>query len=253
MANHASALKAHRQSLRRRLRNRSNRSRLRTALNRFSELLTTGKVAEARQSLGVREDLDKHKDIDITLIRDTYRLLISSIVYGLIIASSAGLLVLALSSLSRNSRYIALFWLGIWFVSGILSTILQDAARHEHRQEFFNSQQVISPTPQMRRQLRLTSAWDDFEKAELERSKTDWRPIVSYTGNLSRIGEKLLGSNKAWESLATIRPFSERTQFLSTWLGPQYPWYWSGFVLVGLFGLSACILNFRVRSLDRLK
>jgi len=51
MANHASALKAHRQSLRRRLRNRSNRSRLRTALNRFSELLTTGKVAEARQSL----------------------------------------------------------------------------------------------------------------------------------------------------------------------------------------------------------
>jgi len=51
MANHASALKAHRQSLRRRLRNRSNRSRLRTALNRFLELLKTGKVAEARQSL----------------------------------------------------------------------------------------------------------------------------------------------------------------------------------------------------------
>ncbi|PYU97014.1 MAG: 30S ribosomal protein S20 [Acidobacteria bacterium] len=51
MANHASALKAHRQSLRRRLRNRSNRSRLRTALNKFSELLNTGKVAEARQSL----------------------------------------------------------------------------------------------------------------------------------------------------------------------------------------------------------
>ena len=51
MANHASALKAHRQSLRRRLRIRSNRSRLRTALNKFSELLNTGKVAEARQSL----------------------------------------------------------------------------------------------------------------------------------------------------------------------------------------------------------
>ena len=51
MANHASALKAHRQSLRRRLRNRSYRSRLRTALNKFSELLNTGKVAEARQSL----------------------------------------------------------------------------------------------------------------------------------------------------------------------------------------------------------
>jgi len=37
MANHASALKAHRQSLRRRSRNRSNRSALRTALKSFSE------------------------------------------------------------------------------------------------------------------------------------------------------------------------------------------------------------------------
>jgi small subunit ribosomal protein S20 len=37
MANHASALKAHRQSLRRRSRNRSNRSTLRTALKSFAE------------------------------------------------------------------------------------------------------------------------------------------------------------------------------------------------------------------------
>jgi ABC-2 type transport system permease protein len=191
--------------------------------------------------------------LDITLIRDTYRLLFSSIVYGLIIAVSAGLLVLALSSLSRNSRYIALFWLGIWFVSGILSGILQDAARHEHRQEFYASQSIVRPNEQLRRQLRMTSAWDEFQKEELERSKTDWRPVVSYTGNLSRIGEHLLGSNKAWESLATIRPYGERTQFLSIWLGPQYPWYWSAGVLVALFGLSACILNFRVKSLDRLK
>jgi len=36
MANHASALKAHRQSLRRRSRNRSNRSSLRTSLKDFS-------------------------------------------------------------------------------------------------------------------------------------------------------------------------------------------------------------------------
>ena len=37
MANHPSALKAHRQSLRRRSRNRSNRSALRTALKSFSD------------------------------------------------------------------------------------------------------------------------------------------------------------------------------------------------------------------------
>ena len=38
--------------------------------------------------------------------------------YGLVIALSAGTLMLALSSLSRNSRYVALLWLGVWFVSG---------------------------------------------------------------------------------------------------------------------------------------
>lgn len=37
MANHASAIKAHRQSLRRKARNRSNRSALRTALKSFSD------------------------------------------------------------------------------------------------------------------------------------------------------------------------------------------------------------------------
>jgi small subunit ribosomal protein S20 len=51
MANHASALKAHRQSLRRKERNRTNRSSLRTALKRFSERLQSGKPDEAKNSL----------------------------------------------------------------------------------------------------------------------------------------------------------------------------------------------------------
>jgi small subunit ribosomal protein S20 len=51
MASHASALKAHRQSLKRKDWNRSNRSALRTALKRFSEQMETGKLEEARRSL----------------------------------------------------------------------------------------------------------------------------------------------------------------------------------------------------------
>jgi len=39
MANHASALKAHRQNVTRKNRNRSNKSQLRTGLKQFSELL----------------------------------------------------------------------------------------------------------------------------------------------------------------------------------------------------------------------
>jgi small subunit ribosomal protein S20 len=59
MANHASALKAHRQSERRNDRNRSNRSALRTALKRFSEKLTPEKLDTARAALPqIYSDID---------------------------------------------------------------------------------------------------------------------------------------------------------------------------------------------------
>ncbi len=52
MANHASALKAHRQSLTRNARNTGNRKSLRTVLKKFSQLVKEGKTEEAKQSLG---------------------------------------------------------------------------------------------------------------------------------------------------------------------------------------------------------
>jgi small subunit ribosomal protein S20 len=51
MANHASALKAHRQNLKHRATNRSNRSSLRTSLKQFNEQLESGKPEEAKKSL----------------------------------------------------------------------------------------------------------------------------------------------------------------------------------------------------------
>ena len=51
MANHASALKAHRQNLKHRSINRSNRSSLRTLLKTYNDSLQTGKAEEAKSSL----------------------------------------------------------------------------------------------------------------------------------------------------------------------------------------------------------
>lgn len=51
MANHASALKAHRQNLKHRSINRSNRSSLRTYLKQFNDRLQAGKTDEAKNSL----------------------------------------------------------------------------------------------------------------------------------------------------------------------------------------------------------
>ena len=51
MANHASAIKAHRQSLVNRERNRQYRSRLRTALKNVRAALASGKTDEVRAGL----------------------------------------------------------------------------------------------------------------------------------------------------------------------------------------------------------
>jgi small subunit ribosomal protein S20 len=51
MANHASALKAHRQSLKRKNRNRSSRSALRSSLKSFTEKLGAGKAKDATEVL----------------------------------------------------------------------------------------------------------------------------------------------------------------------------------------------------------
>ena len=60
MANHASALKAHRQNLKHRSANRSNRSSLRTYLKQFNERLEAGKTEEAKNSLAeLYEVIDK--------------------------------------------------------------------------------------------------------------------------------------------------------------------------------------------------
>jgi small subunit ribosomal protein S20 len=60
MANHASALKAHRQNLKHRDRNRSKRSSLRTSLKQFRDRLEAGKAEEAKNSLaGLYAAIDK--------------------------------------------------------------------------------------------------------------------------------------------------------------------------------------------------
>jgi small subunit ribosomal protein S20 len=52
VANHKSALKAHRQNVKRRQRNRVHRSRLRTSLKGIHKALATGNVEEVQQKLG---------------------------------------------------------------------------------------------------------------------------------------------------------------------------------------------------------
>jgi ABC-2 type transport system permease protein len=204
---------------------------------------------------------------DLSILRDTAPLLLASVGYGLIVSVSAGLLILALSSLSRNSRYIALAWLAVWFVTSIGALVLEQIHVAEQRDARFRAalqqRNAVRARPvgtpeeqqkQMREQLEQAKHATEVAEAEEEAAaQSDWRPMLSYTANLTRVGRSMLGSETAWRRFAAGHVPEQRTFYLMRNLDDRYPWYWSGILLVVLLGLSACILNFRVKSLDRLK
>jgi ABC-2 type transport system permease protein len=177
--------------------------------------------------------------LDVTILHDTFRILFASVAYGLVISISAGLLILALSSLSRNSRYVALFWIGMWFVTSAVAGVLAAANFEERIHEAHRAAAAGE---------RVDERAEDQAAAE-----RDWRPLVSYTENLSRVGQHFLGSDAAWERLSRLEPESQREPYLLRFRGPQFPWYWSAAVLAGWLVLSICILNFRIQSLDQLR
>jgi ABC-2 type transport system permease protein len=176
--------------------------------------------------------------LDIGILKDTFPLLLASIGYGLVIAASAGTLILALSSISRSSRYVAMFWLAAWLGSGAVSGVLQ-GIEQEQRRHAAGPFGGGNPS--------------DYVEQELQAARTNWRPLVSYTSNLARVGEEMLGTPEAWDKLARLRPGAEGDMARLRNIGVQYPWTWSAGVLLALLGLSIGILNRSIKSLDRMK
>jgi ABC-type transport system involved in multi-copper enzyme maturation permease subunit len=62
--------------------------------------------------------------LDLSVIKDTYPVLLGSVAYGLIVTISVGTFILALSSLTRRSLYVGITWAGLWIISGSIATIL---------------------------------------------------------------------------------------------------------------------------------
>ncbi|MFL5327491.1 MAG: ABC transporter permease [Gemmataceae bacterium] len=253
--------------------------------------------------------------LDLSVIRDTHRLLWAGLAYGLVITLSAGTLMLALSSLSRRSIYVGITWAGFCFLTTMVSGILIGLQFHGHQNEIVRAEMEIWLTdhpppagiemhgiyPEGRRRRRervpepaenqaeIDRFYDEWSNAigsayalsgeELARdtmASSNWRPAVSYTSNLSRIGDALFNVDQAWVTIGkTIeRPRAAMAPALAIHshgnvpkqlLGPaneraladrmawQFPWQWSALILAGLWLLSILVLSSRVKSLDRLK
>ena len=71
--------------------------------------------------------------LDLTVVRDTYTVLLASVAYGLVITLSIGMLMLAFSSLTRRSLYVGITWAGMWIISGTVGPMMTGFHRESTR------------------------------------------------------------------------------------------------------------------------
>jgi ABC-2 type transport system permease protein len=172
--------------------------------------------------------------LDLSVVKDTYPLLLASVAYGLVVTLSAGTLILALSSLTRRSLYVGIAWAGLWVISGSVATILtaihgESVRRGVYQEEMTRWLEENPPPPgvQMRgifpvgrppgeKGNRWFQAWSQQsllarakgQDAQGQASRDDWRPVCSYVNNLQRIADLLLDADAAWVTIgkAVERP-----------------------------------------------
>jgi ABC-2 type transport system permease protein len=200
--------------------------------------------------------------LDLTVITDTFPVLIASIGGGAAVVVSAGTLMLAISSLSRNSLLIGAIWFGFWSLTGLTAGIMfgftQEKWCHvvsysqnlEHIQgAMLNSNSAMEPLDRLyRQQLQQTFRAVEMQRRASERRRMDRpRPDGNRPEDAHQPVVVMEGPGQPSDSDG-VPP-----DFPSPFRGPIYPWYWSAGVLAGLFGISAWILSIRVRTLDRLR
>ncbi len=160
--------------------------------------------------------------LNFRVFADTLWIVPACITYGAIVVLVAGLFMLAISAMSKNSLYVAAIWIGLWMVGWASSLILVNTGG-----------------------LNLK-----------------WGPVVSLTEDLDRMRGVLLGSGEAFDKIQQASMKLSGMEGMRDFSGPDgppnpfawaYPWQWSAYVLLGIVGLSICILTTRVKSLDRLR
>src|SRR5260370_4588097 len=176
--------------------------------------------------------------LDLSVVKDTWHILLASVAYGTVITLSVGTFILALSSLSRRSIYIGITWAGIWIITSIIGLILstwhRESARfgvHETEVNRWLAENPPPPGVEMRgsfpvsefdpktgtkikgvppneqaaaqrwsqaRQNADQQAWAKTNTASQEAERHEWGPLFCYVSNLERISDALLDSDSAW-------------------------------------------------------
>lgn len=80
--------------------------------------------------------------LDLSIVKDTYPVLLGSVAYGLIVTLSVGTFMLALSSLTRRSLYVGITWAGMWIITSSVATVMTTIHRvstlHNLQSQYMN-------------------------------------------------------------------------------------------------------------------
>jgi ABC-2 type transport system permease protein len=184
---------------------------------------------------------------DSKVFHDTGRLLVASIAYGSVIVVSAGTMMLAISSLSRNSRMVGAFWIGLWIISGVAGASLTQIVKRDwcpavsYQADLLRIREAMLGTAEARTKIR------ELFEAGQQRVQEAMIPAIGLGG---RRRNSFRGAPPPMAPRQFGRPaepgYDEDGNSI-------YPWQWSAGVLAALVGLSVWTLSSRVKSLDRLK
>jgi len=176
---------------------------------------------------------------DLGVLKDTWHLLVGSVAYGAIMVVSAGTLMLAISSLSRNSRLVGATWVGLWIMSNVTAGVLMTSVKQEwcplfsYTTNFDRLRDELLDMPAARE--KFLGLWKSGQNAAQEAV----RPRFPFFRGRGRRPPPLSAG--------------QTPPMLTTPVHLRFPLIWSVEVLGGLFVLSAWTLSTRVKSLDRLK
>lgn len=195
--------------------------------------------------------------LSFAAIKDVLPLLLGSLLFSVVATVASGLVMLAFSSLSRNSRYVSMMFFGFWLLTNIMAGSLYGILRTE------DWPLAISFTRNLQRieekVLNTDAAWDKLGDAlklsrmisERQAQLMPFRAFNPRNSNPSSRGQPPAQPEKrmAVELVSVNGQVVER----STGFRSIYPWQWSAAIIFGLGVLSLCVLMFRVKSLDRLR
>ncbi|WP_337177394.1 hypothetical protein [Paludisphaera sp.] len=187
--------------------------------------------------------------LDPSVLRDTWRVLAASAAFSAVAAASMGLLMLAMSSLSRNSRFVTAMWVALWLLGGAAV----DAARQTPARAWAPLASYSDDLASVREALFDHDAHWAHLSDVFSRGRDAVRGAAGFGGprRTGLFGIPIGPPRGAAPPDAPRPPMPPDFEELDDDAPPGWPW--SAGVLAGLAAGSVLVLSTRVRSLDRLK